>query len=75
MGKMQLIRHCFEPQKADKNTMIAFFYFLLDFGDLLFMRRWYSSCAWLDKLGCASANRTSSFAFGIAQVFRLSSVL
>ena len=33
MGKMQLIRHCFEPQKADKNTMIAFFYFLLDFGD------------------------------------------
>ena len=35
MGKMQLIRHCFEPQKADKNTMIAFFYFLLDFGDLL----------------------------------------
>ena len=31
---------------------------------LLFMRRWYSSCAWLDKLGSASANRTSSFAFG-----------
>ena len=25
--------------------MIEFFYFLLDFGDLLFMRRWYSSCA------------------------------
>ena len=30
--------------------MIAFFYFLLDFGDLLFMRRWYSSCAWLMPL-------------------------
>ena len=30
--------------------MIAFFYFLLDFGDLLFMRRWYSSCACLMPL-------------------------
>ena len=40
--------------------MIEFFYFLLFFGDLLFMRRWYSSCAWLDKLGGALANRASS---------------
>jgi len=31
----------------------------------VFMRRWYSSCAWLDKLGGASANRASSFAFGL----------
>ena len=44
-------------------------HFLLDFGDLLFMRRWYSSCAWLDKLGSASANRASSFGFRLAQVF------
>ena len=36
---------------------------------LLFMRRWYSSCAWLDKLGSASANRASSFGFRLAQVF------
>ena len=42
--------------------MIEFFYFLLDFGDLLFMRRWYSSCACLDKLGGASAIDTSIMA-------------
>ena len=40
-------------------------YFLLLFGDLLFMRRWYSSCACLDKLGGASAIDASIMAFDL----------
>ena len=38
------------------------------------MRRWYSSCAWLDKLGGASANRAQSLVEtgdGLPQVFAL----
>ena len=45
---MKYIQHFLGAEK--NHEKFIFLYFLLFFGDLLFMRRWYSSCACLMPL-------------------------